>query len=381
MSIRPFALERYFARYEFKVKYLFSSSDCESLAMSELVEMAAPESRALWDGLKLGYTELQGHPLLRAEVAALYETVPPENVLIAAPEELIFIAMQSMLSKGDHIVAVAPAYQSLHEIADSIGCSVTPWNFHATEAGWTLDLNELEQSLTPETRMIVLNFPHNPTGYMLSRLDQAFIVELARDRGIHVFSDEMYRLLEYDPADRLPPMCDIYEKGISLSGLSKTFSLPGLRLGWLATQDSALLERWIEYHDYTTICNSAPSEILGLIALQNKQRIIDRNLEIIGGNIAAVEQLFGLYPDNFTWYRPRAGSVAFPAWKGPGTVEHFCQDILDRQGVMIVPGSLFGYPGNHFRVGLGRKNLPEGLEQLNEYIQGVSNVGRIISFG
>jgi aspartate/methionine/tyrosine aminotransferase len=370
MSIAPFRLERYFAQYEFKVKYLLSPSDCESLSMAELLAMAAPESLELWQGLRLGYTESQGHPLLRAEVARLYQQVPPENVIIAAPEEAIFIAMQTLLRPRDQVVAITPAYQSLHEIARSIGCELTDWSLEPSPQGsWQLDFHRLEDSLTARTRMLVINFPHNPTGHTLSAAELDSLIQLTRRHNLYLFSDEMYRLLEYAPAMRLQAVCDLYEKGISLSGLSKSFALPGLRIGWLATQERALMESWLTFKDYTTICNSAPGEVLGVIALQNKERIIRRNLDIIQANLASAESFFGEHARQFSWYRPKAGSVAFPEWLGPGSIEQFCQAVLDQQGVMIVPGSLFDSHGNHFRVGLGRKNLPEALFQVGEYLK------------
>ncbi len=371
MSIQPFLLERYFAKYEFKTRYLLSSSDCESLSMAELLQMATPSTLDLWKDLKLGYTESQGHPLLRAEVSGMYGRISPEQVLIAAPEELIFIAMQTMLKPGDHIVAVSPAYQSLHEIARALGCEVTPWSFRPVGNGWVLDLDELECSLTARTRLIVINFPHNPTGYLPALPELQTIVRLAQERDIYLFSDEMYRLLEAGSDVRLPPVCDLYEKGVSLSGLSKSFSLPGLRLGWLATRQDSLIQRWIAYHDYTTICNSAPGEILGIIALQNRDRIIRRNLEIVQANIAYARQFMEARPDRFAWFAPAAGSVAFPRWTGPGSVEAFCRGVLQQQGVMVVPGSLFQFPGDHFRVGLGRKNFPEALDHVGEYLRGL----------
>jgi aspartate/methionine/tyrosine aminotransferase len=369
MSIDPFLLERYFASYEFKAKYLLSSSDCESIAMQELIQMAEPKSLKLWKSLKLGYTESQGHPLLREEIANLYDNISPDRVLIAAPEELIFIAMQTMLKPNDHVVALSPAYQSLHEIARSIGCNLTPWTIQPMDDGWKLDFGELERSINKKTRMLVINFPHNPTGYHLSLNELNIIVELARKNGLYLFSDEMYRMLEYIPDKRLPPVCDLYEMGISLSGLSKAFSLPGLRIGWLATQQISLMEKWIAYHDYTTICNSAPGEILGIIALQNREKIINQNLEIISRNIDLARKLFDNHHEQLTWFGPQAGSVAFPKWTGEGTVEKFCQDVLEAKGVMIVPGHLFNFPGNHFRIGLGRRNLPEALEQVGEYLK------------
>jgi aspartate/methionine/tyrosine aminotransferase len=365
MLINPFKLERYFAKYEFKLKYLLSPSDCESLSMTELLQMASPGSMELWQNLRLGYTESQGHPRLLEEVSRLYQHIPPENAIIAAPEEAIFIAMQTLLRPGDHAVVVSPIYQSLHEIARSIGCEVTDWRLQpGPDRRWHLDINQLEDSLTDRTRLIVINFPHNPTGHMLARGELDSVIGLARKHGLYLFSDEMYRLLEYEPADRLPPVCDLYEKGISLSGLSKTFALPGLRIGWLAAQDKTLMEGWLAFKDYTTICNSAPGEILGMIALQNKEQIMHRNLEIIRANLSCAEQFFGGHAELFSWLRPKAGSVAFPEWRGNGTAEQFCQDALDKQGVMIVPGSLFDFPGKHFRIGLGRKNLPEALEHV-----------------
>ncbi len=370
MPIAPFQLERYFALYEFKVKYLLSPSDCESLSMADLLSMAAPASLELWQALRLSYTESQGHPLLRSEIANLYQHILPEDIIIAAPEEAIFIAMQTLLRPGDQVVAVAPAYQSLHEIARSIGCEVTGWRLEpGPDGNWQLDLDQLEKSLTGRTRMLVINFPHNPTGYTLSGSGLEAVIRLARQHDLYLFSDEMYRLLEYEPATRLPAVCDLYEKGISLSGLSKSFALPGLRIGWLAAQERTWMEAWLAFKDYTTICNSAPGEILGIIALQNKQQIIQRNLAIIHDNIASAEHFFREHAQYFSWFGPQAGSVAFPEWLGEGSVEQFCQDVLEKQGVMIVPGSLFGFSGNHFRVGLGRKNLPEALALLGDYLK------------
>jgi aspartate/methionine/tyrosine aminotransferase len=370
MSIAPFKLERYFAQYEFKVKYLLSPSDCESLGMDELLQMAVPESLALWHGLKLSYTESQGHPLLREEIAGLYQHIRPEQVLVAAPEEAIFIAMHSLLQPGDQVVAVSPAYQSLHQLARSIGCELIEWRLQPLADGsWQADLDLLERLLTARTRMLVINFPHNPTGLTLMRSDLNSIVALARKRGLILFSDEMYRLLEYEPASLLPPVCDLYERGISLSGLSKSFALPGLRIGWLVTQHSEWIGRWLEFKDYTTICNSAPGEILGLIALQNKQSILRRNLDIIRANLNSASKFFSDHPRQFTWFAPQAGSVAFPLWQGVGSVEEFCNTVLEKEAVMIVPGSLFDFPGNHFRVGLGRRNLPEALEHVAGYLK------------
>ncbi|MEK7324456.1 MAG: aminotransferase class I/II-fold pyridoxal phosphate-dependent enzyme [Chloroflexota bacterium] len=305
---------------------------------------------------------------MRWEVSRLYQTIRPDNVVIAVPEEAIFIAMNTLLRPGDHIISVFPAYQSLYELADAIGCEVTRWMFELVDGEWRLDLNQLERSLTDHTRLLVLNFPHNPTGYLPSRADLDAIIALARKHDLTIFCDEMYRLLEHDPARRLPAMCDLYEKGISLSGLSKSFALPGLRVGWLIAQERGLVEQWLAFKDYTTICNSAPGEVLGLIALRAKEAIIARNLEIVRANVKVAETFFAAHGDHLRWIKPLAGSTAFPQWLAAEPVEQFCREMLDQQGVMIVPGSIFEYLGSHFRVGLGRRNLPEALERVGEHL-------------
>jgi aspartate/methionine/tyrosine aminotransferase len=369
MSINPFKLERYFARHEFTARYLLSPSDCESLGMNELLQMADPESLSLWEGLRLGYTESPGHPLLRAEITGLYPGLFAEQVIVAVPEEAIFIAMHTLLRPGDEVISVFPAYQSLYEIARAIGCRVTPWKFQLCEGIWQLDLDWLEDHISGQTRLLVINFPHNPTGFLPSREAFDRIIALARKNNLVLFSDEMYRLLEYTPESRLPPVCSVYERGISLSGLSKTFALPGLRVGWLASQDRGILERFQVFKDYTTICNSAPGEILGIIALRAKERIVARNLEIVRSNLELAGKFFSEHEDHFNWIRPSAGSVAFPQFTGGAPVEAFCEQVLHQHEVMIVPGSMFDYPGDHFRVGLGRQNLGEALARLAEYLE------------
>jgi aspartate/methionine/tyrosine aminotransferase len=372
--MQPFKLERYFAEYEFSARYLLSASDCESLTLGELLALADVPARRLWDELSLGYTESPGHPLLRQAIAGQYAAAGPDDVLVAAPEEAIFIFMHTLLSPGDEVVAVSPAYQSLHEVARAAGCRVTPWPLALTEAGWRVDLERLESLLSSRTRLLVLNFPHNPTGCLPAPAEFEAILALAERHAVYVFSDEMYRLLEYDPSRRLPSACDRYERATSLGGMSKSLALPGLRIGWLVTRAPGLRTRWQEYKDYTTICSSAPSEILAMIGLQARQRILARNLEIIRANLELAAAFFERHSDLFRWLPPQAGSVAFPQWRGAGPAKHggaggveqFCQDMVQRQEVMLAPGSLFDYPGQHFRLGLGRRNFGEALACLEQ---------------
>ena len=369
MRINPFKLERYFAEHEFKVRYLLSPSDCETIPMKDLLAMADGEMHSAWDSLALGYTQSEGHPLLRAEVARLYDGIEKEEVLIAAPEEAILIAMQALLSPGDHVIVTYPGYQSLYEIARSLGCDITQWTLAAAGNRWQLDMQFLADRITPRTKLLVINFPHNPTGFLPSREDFGAIIDLARRHNLYLFSDEMYRWLEYDRVSQLPSACDLYERAITLSGLSKSVGLPGLRIGWLATHDKSAISGFARIKDYTTICSSAPSEILAIIALRAKETIVARNLGIVLDNLAIADQFFKRFAHLLQWLRPLAGSVAFPALSSGIPVTRFCRGLLEREGVMAVPGDTFEFSGNHFRVGLGRKNFPEALKRVATYIE------------
>ncbi len=373
--MRPFKLERYFARYEFTARYLLSASDCESVSLAELLGLADADSRAQWEALSLGYTESSGHPALRAEVARMYPGLTADDVLIAAPEEAIYLCLQARLRPGDHVIAIAPAYQSLHEIALAIGCEVSGWPVEAAGGAWRLDPARLAGLFRENTRLLIINFPHNPTGYLPARADFEAMLDAARQRNVHVFSDEMYRLLEYEPGSRLPPACTLFDRAITLSGLSKSFALPGLRIGWLATRDGDLLERCRLLKDYTTICASAPSEILALMALRARDVLLERNLAIVSANLKQADSFFAGRSALFDWLRPMAGSVAFPRWTGPGEIADVCRRLVERRGVMLAPGELFDSPGGHFRLGLGRRNFPAALAQFDAFLQEISDAG------
>ncbi len=365
MKIKDFKLERYFARYEFSTPYLLSSSDCEPLSLDEVLALADNDSLTLWNNLKLGYTESQGHPVLREEVAGLYQTIQSKDVLITAPEEGIFIAMNCLVKKGDHVITTFPGYQSLYEVANAIGCEVSPWT-PDKQNEFSFDIQKLKKLIRDDTRLIVINFPHNPTGSTIKEDELKEIINLAKAKDIIIFSDEMYRFLEYDDADKTTSACDLYENAVSLFGMSKSFALAGLRIGWLVTRNSNLLNKFLAFKDYTTICSSAPSEILAIAALRAKKEIIKRNLQIIKNNLAQLDQFFAHFNHLFVWNKPKAGPIAFPKLKRDRDVNHFCIDLVEKKGVMLLPASVYDYQGNNFRIGFARKNMPEALHVFGD---------------
>lgn len=367
MKIPPFTLERYFAKHEFSARFLLSSSDCESLRLPELLEMASPEIRATWDNLSFGYTESQGHPLLLEEAAKFYPGLSASNLLVAAPQELIFLLMEALLQPGDHVITVFPGYQSLYEIARTIGCQVSMWE-PDEDTDWHFDLKKLAALIRPSTKLVVVNFPHNPTGYIPPQDEFDALIEMLRKKGIFLLSDEMYRFLEVDPGATLTSACSAYEKAFSLFGMSKTFGLAGLRIGWIATRHQSTLTRMRELKDYTTICSSAPSEILSIIALQNKEAIIADQNARVGRNIAVLEKFMTKYAHLFHWNKPRGGSICFPRMLGVESTLTFADLLVEEAGIMIAPSHVFDYGNQHFRIGFGRENFGEVLSIFGNYL-------------
>ncbi len=366
MRLPDFKLERYFAKYEFNTEYLLCSSDCEAMSIADLLAFesgAAEKFQQTW----LGYTESLGGLPLRKAIAGMYESIEAEQVLVhTGAGEAIFLFMHAALQAGDHVIVHWPCYQSLAEVARSIGCELSLWRARE-ENQWALDLDELPRLVRPNTKLIVVNTPHNPTGYLMSRADFDELHRFARGRGLLLFSDEVYRESEYDPAARLPAGCDQGDHAVSLSVTSKTYGLAGLRIGWIATHNREIYTRMTALKDYTTICNGAPSEFLAELAMRHRARLAGRNLDIIKNNLVVMDDFFARYDDRFSWVRPRAGSMAFPRLK-KGDVAAFCDSLVREAGVLLLPGSMYDETGNHFRLGLGRKNLPQAVQKLELYL-------------
>jgi len=370
MNLSPFKLERYFAKYEFSTEYLLCSSDCEAMSIADLLSLDADPAGAAekFQNVWLGYTESQGSPALRKEISNIYETIQPEEILVhTGAEEAIFLFMHAVLEAGDHIIVHTPCYQSLTDVAKSIGCAVTSWQARE-ENNWALDMDELRKLIRPNTKAVILNTPHNPTGYLMSKPDFETVNKFAQENNLLLFSDEVYRESEYDPATRLPAACDMGEHAVSLGVTSKTYGLAGLRIGWIATKNKKIYESMASLKDYTTICNSAPSEFLAEVALRNRHKLINRNLGIIKSNLEVMDEFFTRHSSLFTWIRPQAGSMAFPKLLR-GDIEEFCDKVVRNAGVLLLPGTMYDDTGNHFRVGLGRKNLPQAVEWLEKYLR------------
>ena len=379
-TLRDFGLEVFFSKWEFTAKHHMTASDLESLAVPDLLSMANDEDRASFDNLWLGYTETWGAPDLRAEIATTYDAMRAENILcLAGAGEGIYAVAKVLLNADDHVIVPIPNYQSAETVPLSV-CAVSPLPMHrsgpdSNDAEWRLDLQELKNAIRPNTKMISLNFPHNPTGMLMPQEDLQELVSICREHGIYLFSDEVYRGVELNDEDRMPQIADIYEKGISLNVMSKAYGLPGLRVGWIASQDLDLLSKVERYKHYLSICNSAPSERLSLIALKAREKILGRNRALLRENIVLLESLFDDYPGLVEFQRPMGGCVAFPKFIGPEGGEEFCRKLIEHSGVLLLPSSIYvseisEVPQDHFRIGFGRDAVfKEGIAAMRQHFE------------
>lgn len=371
-SLPDFRLETHFSKWEFKARYHMTASDAESMTLRDLLDMATPDQRDSFDALWLGYTETYGAPDLRAVIATTYQHQTAQDVLcFAGASEGIYAANSVLLDRDSHAIVVTPNYQSHEELPVSLGgATAVPLD---PNDGWSLDIDQIKAAIQPNTKLVTINFPHNPTGAILPLDRYLALIQLCRHHGIYLLHDEIFNGLGPSGAAHLPFVADLYERGLSLGVTSKSYGLPGLRIGWIACQDRDLLSRMERFKHYLSISNSGPSERLAIIALQNRDRILARNCAIVDENLTKWDAFFARHPDLFDWQRPDGSCMAFPRYKGADGVEAFCTDLVEQSGVLLLPSSIYRStlgptPTDRFRLGCGRAGLDDGLAALDAHI-------------
>ncbi|AHK44654.1 MULTISPECIES: pyridoxal phosphate-dependent aminotransferase [Ensifer] len=380
-TLPDFRLETHFSRWEFKARHHMTASDSETIGMGELLALADDADREAWDKLTLGYTETYGAPALRAAIASTYQGLSAEDILcFAGAEEGLYCAMLALLGPQDHAIVTVPNYQSMETLPVTIAASVTGVPLRP-ENNWRLDIADVRAALKPNTRLIAVNFPNNPTGSIADQQTFKALAELCAERGIHLFSDEVYRGLERDPALRLSQAAELFERGISLNVMSKAYGLPGLRIGWIACRDHALIERMEKMKHYLSICNSRPSEVLATIALKAREQLLTRNRALCASNLEKLGAFFAEFPALYEWREPDGGCVGFARYLGADGVETHCRRLVEEAGVLLLPSSLFvsdllPVAEDRFRVGFGRKNIEIGLEAWRQHLRADSAIKR-----
>ncbi len=372
LPLPEFRLETYFSRWEFAAEHHLTASDAQTLTIAELLALATDDDRAAFTDLPLSYVPTWGTDRLRAAVAATYET-PVDVLTFAGAEEAIFWLMQLLVGPGEHAVVTVPNYQALETLPIATGAQVTGVPLDETD-GWRLDLDRVRAALRPSTRLVAVNFPNNPTGAVPDPGTWQGLVDLCAERGIRLLADEVYRGLELDPARRLTQAADMAPTAVSVNVLSKSYGLPGLRVGWVATRDRSLLETLEKHKHYTSICNAGPSEFLAAVAVENGAAVHARNRGIIADNVATFDAFFATHEDRFEWNPPDGGCVAFPRDLGADGVETFCRHLVETAGVLLLPAGIYTsdlapVPTDRFRIGVGRRDPGPALAAFDSYLR------------
>ena len=356
MKIETFALERWMTTYELDVSYDITESGIAPMSLREVIDLVPADERdALLErllGTRLGYSEAPGSLDLRSELAATYRDTGPDEILVTTGAiEANFLLFNVLLDAGDHVVVVDPAYQQLQSVPRAIGCDVTPWRLRP-ENGFRFDLDELETLLRPETKLLVVNTPQNPTGAILSAAELRRVYALAEERGARVLCDEAYRWLEIPGGEPLaPPVRDLGERGISVGTFSKPFGLPGLRTGWIAGPADVVAACWA-MRDYVSLSPGKLNDLLATIALRHRDQVVARTRAIIAANLATADAWFAEHADLVSWQRPRGGLLAMLRYALDVPSGELANRLAEQYSVMLAPGSAFGYEG-FLRLGVG----------------------------
>jgi aspartate/methionine/tyrosine aminotransferase len=380
MKFETFALERWMSAWETRTPYDIAESGIFPMSARELLafEPEAERDRILEEllDLRLGYSEARGTLALRTAIAATYRATGPEEILVTTGAiEANFLLFHVLLEPGDHVVAVYPAYQQLYSLPRILSCDVTLWKLN-TDGGFRYDVGELERLVTPRTKLIVLNTPHNPTGAMLSAEDLLRIERLASSVNARVLSDEAYRWLELPGGEPLaPPMRDLAGAGVSVGTLSKPFGLPGLRTGWIAGPADLVARCW-GLRDYVSLSPGKLNDALALLAFKHRDRIVERTRSIVGANLAAARAWFERHAEFVSWTPPRAGLLALLRYAFDIPSLELSNRLAEKHGVMLAPGSAFGIE-HHLRIGIGQepRTFAEGLRRTWECFESLRREG------
>src|SRR5215510_2772779 len=363
-------------RHETHVQYDIAESGILPLTTNDLLDFEPVERRAATLekllALPLGYSEARGTEALRGQLAATYSRGDAEHVLVTTGAiEANFLLFNVLLDAGDHVIAPYPAYQQLYSVPRAIGCDVSLWHV-GPETGYRYDINALEKLVTPKTRVIVVNTPHNPTGAMMPPADAERVYAIAESVGATVIGDEAYRWLAVPNGEPFArPMFDLGPRGVSVGTLSKPFGLPGLRIGWIMAPPDLVQKCW-SMRDYITLSPGKLNDALAVLAMTHRDQIIARNRRIIEANLATAGAWMAARSSWMSWTPPRGGLLALLKYNLPIDSLTLADRLATEHSVMLAPGSAFGYE-HHLRLGIGQRPdiFAEGLERAGKCFEEV----------
>ncbi|MEX2785472.1 aminotransferase [Streptococcus sp. H49] len=364
MELARFGVEEWLNSHEREAQYDIAGVSIESLSLEELFQLTATDSAAFFQDLAIkpqDYGWIEGSPAFKKSAAHLYRHLKADNILQTnGATGANWLVLYALIEPGDHVISLYPTYQQLYDIPSSLGAEVEFWPIKE-ELGWLPSLDDLRQMIRPNTKMICLNNANNPTGAVMDADYLRELAALARSCGAYILADEVYHSFgEEEP----PAVADLYDKGISVNGLSKTYSLPGIRVGWIAAKKQ-LIERLKNYRDYTMISAGVFSDMVAVLALENRQQLLERNKKIVQTNLQILKD-WVKHEKRASFIPPDWVSTAFVKLETKLPTEEFCLQLLRKYGVLVVPGSRFDLEG-HVRIGYccSAETLKEGLKRLS----------------
>ncbi len=364
MDMSKFLVDTYFVDNEHAAKYMMGSSDPESLQLKDTVR-----DFSKYEEMSLGYTLGSGYLPLCEKLARLYQTLTPDQIAVMnGGEETIYVTMRALLKPGDEIVVHMPSFQSLSVIAQDIGCQVSDYR-PSFEHGWKFDFHLLESKITERTKLLVLNYPHNPTGACLTDSDMSAVARLCKGRDLYLVSDEVYRFLSIENGYTMNSFADLYDKAIALGSFSKTFASPALRVGWIAVKNQGIMDKLLAYRHFTSTCINLLSQLAASELLDQGKSIIQRNNAIIQRNAALLREFISSHQQFFSYVTPKGATTAYVKLLGNQCAMAFCMEILDHTGVLLVPSSVLEASDEYIRMGLGRESFPECIRLVSNYLK------------
>lgn len=374
MNIKTFSVERWMNSYEHGAFYNLAETDAKAFTLDELLSLG--KKFEVLDELlrvKISYNPTTGSQSLREIISSFYKGTGPENILITTGAiEADFLVTNSLVEPGDTVIVQFPAYQALYSTAEARGARIKYWNM-SIDRGYEPDIDELKTLIDDNTKMIVLNIPHNPTGAVISEEQLKAILSWAEDGDFWVLCDEVYHDFTLEPGAVPPYGRTLSKKAISVGSMSKAYGLSGLRLGWIAAPEDLINRCWC-WKDYTSISNSPINDFLAAFALKNIEKVMDRNLGIARQNLETLLKWFKEHADFFDYVKPRAGVLTFPRVKNISmTTEELCKKLFEKEGLLMVPGECFEMPG-YLRIGFGNdsKMFQTGLSIFSSFLDSLS---------
>ena len=369
MQIDPFGVEIWMNEWETKCELNLAETCVESLTIEELLDLAGQNQTDLSALLpmKMTYGDILGSDRLRAAVAQLYDSKSPDDVIIThGTIGANMLVHKALVERGDRVVTVVPTYQQHYSIPASIGAEVRTLTLKP-QNNWLPDLDALRALVTPGTKLVAINNPNNPTGALMDRAMLEEVAEIARAVGAYILCDEVYRGIDQHGDGMTASIADIYEKGISTAGMSKAFSLAGLRLGWV-TAPPEVMEAVMIHRDYDTISVGRIDDHFATLALENHTRVLARSQQITRGNLEVLAEWVAGEP-RLSWVKPRSGTTTLVKIDLPMTSRAFCIALLKETGVMFTPGDAFDMEG-YVRIGFANTPsiLREGLARVSGFL-------------